>query len=92
MKGFSNEAFFIWGIYKPVYKKNASDGYRRPVLTSETTKRKKLSYMLLYNNLIEGGSMDDGQTSYHGREGETSMHTGCNAFCISGTIPPSTVR
>jgi len=38
-----------------LYKKRASDGYRRPVLTSETTKRKKLSYMLLYNNLIEGG-------------------------------------
>lgn len=48
-----------------VTKKNASDGYRRPVLTSETTKRKKLSYKLLYNKLIEGeGSMDDGQTGY----------------------------
>jgi hypothetical protein len=37
-------------------KKRASDGYRRPVLTSETTKRKKLSdivYTVKMNNLIE---------------------------------------
>jgi len=34
------------GITCLYIKKDASDGYRRPVLTSETTKRKKLSYML----------------------------------------------
>jgi hypothetical protein len=33
-------------------KKNAGDRYRRPVLTSETTKRKKFSKYLLIRNIV----------------------------------------
>jgi hypothetical protein len=47
-------AILFSGSTNPI-KKGASDGYRRPVLTSETTKRKKLSYMLLYKYLMEAG-------------------------------------
>jgi hypothetical protein len=54
------------------------------VLTSETTKRKKLSYMLLYNNLIEDEVqwMMDRLAIYI--EGDTSMHADLNAICIPG--------
>jgi hypothetical protein len=66
---------FIFRHYRPYIKKGASDGYRRPVLTSETTKRKKLSNMLLYNNLIGTGvqwMMDTDWILYS--EGDTLLH------------------
>jgi hypothetical protein len=65
------------------------------VLTSETTKRKKLSYLLLYNNLIEDGVqwMMDKQTWYHNvEEGNASVHAGKKAFCMPGRIPGSTIN
>jgi hypothetical protein len=43
-------SIILYSFFCPAEKKRASDGYRRPVLTSETTKRKKLSNYLNKNN------------------------------------------
>jgi hypothetical protein len=39
--------------FPTLHKKNASDGNRRPVLTSETTKRKTFIYTGIVNLLVE---------------------------------------
>ena len=70
-----------------LYKKGASDGYRRPVLTSETTKRKKLSNMLLYNNLTGNGvqwMMD--KTGYYIVKA-THCYMRLNGHSMPGRIP-----
>jgi hypothetical protein len=68
-------------------KKGASDGYRRPVLTSETTKRKKLSNMMLCNNPnVKWGSMDDGQTGYIIKK-VMHQYTQAECLCMPGIIP-----
>ena len=61
--------FFLKGryfFYAPQRKKRASDRHRRPVLTSETTKRKNSKYFsLIAYSLVTFPPLEKGQLRYY---------------------------